>query len=62
MKDVNASEPTFSQVILQPYSNPLFTYYGYSDYSLSMSNKNIDLEWEELSNLMTQLFSPTTIL
>lgn len=55
MKDVNASDLTYLQVILQPCSNPLFTYYGYSGYLVSMSNKGIEFEYKELSNLMTTI-------
>ncbi|GAY53100.1 hypothetical protein CUMW_146770 [Citrus unshiu] len=48
MKDINASKLTYLQVKLLPYDVLGFTYYGYADYSLTMSNKGTEIEYLKL--------------
>ena len=55
MKDIKASKLTYLQVELMPYDVLGFTYYGYADYSLIMSNKGIEIEYPKLSNLITAI-------
>lgn len=56
MKNVNANNLTYMQDHLLPrFRYPAFTYYGFSDYSLTMSNKGTELEYEKLSNLITAI-------
>ncbi|KAK9222672.1 hypothetical protein WN944_011108 [Citrus x changshan-huyou] len=55
MKDIKASKLTYLQVELMPYNVLGFTYYGYADYSLTMSNKCIEIEYPKLSNLITAI-------
>ncbi|KAL9457309.1 hypothetical protein AB3S75_006369 [Citrus x aurantiifolia] len=55
MKDIRASKLTYLQVELVPYDVLGFTYYGYADYSLIMSNKGIEIEYPKLSNLITAI-------
>ncbi|XP_024046648.1 receptor like protein 42 [Citrus clementina] len=55
MKDIKASKLTYLQVKLMPYDVLGFTYYGYADYSLIMSNKGIEIEYPKLSNLITAI-------
>ncbi|KAH9745268.1 Receptor-like protein 7 [Citrus sinensis] len=54
MKDVNANNLTYLQdSLLGPVSYPAYTHYGFSDYSLTLSNKGTEMEYEKLSNLIT---------
>ncbi|KAL9457330.1 hypothetical protein AB3S75_006388 [Citrus x aurantiifolia] len=56
MKDVNANDLTYLQDrLLGSVSYPALTYYGFSDYSLTLSNKGTELEYEKLSNLITAI-------
>ncbi|KDO58394.1 hypothetical protein CISIN_1g0376791mg, partial [Citrus sinensis] len=55
MKDINASKLTYLQVKLLPYDVLGFTYYGYADYSLTMSNKGTEIEYLKLSNLIAAI-------
>ncbi|GAY64490.1 hypothetical protein CUMW_233990 [Citrus unshiu] len=55
MKYVNASNPTYMHGILTPNKYPVSTYFGIFDYSLTMSNKGIELEYEKLSNMITAI-------
>ncbi|KAK9222232.1 hypothetical protein WN944_010666 [Citrus x changshan-huyou] len=56
MKDVNAHNLTYLQdSLLGAVRYPAFTYYGFSDYSLTLSNKGTELEYEKLSNLITAI-------
>ncbi|KAH9745296.1 Receptor-like protein 7 [Citrus sinensis] len=55
MKYVNASYPTYMHDTLTPSIYPASTYFGFFDYSLTMSNKGTELEYEKLSNLITAI-------
>ncbi|KAK9226192.1 hypothetical protein WN943_011239 [Citrus x changshan-huyou] len=56
MKDVNANNLTYLQdPLLGPGGYPELTYYGFSYYSLILSNKGTELEYEKLSNLITAI-------
>ncbi|KAH9745265.1 Receptor-like protein 7 [Citrus sinensis] len=56
MKDVNANNLTYLQdPLLGPVRYPALTYYGFSYYSLTLSNKGTELEYEKLSNLITAI-------
>ncbi|ESR61022.1 hypothetical protein CICLE_v10014652mg [Citrus x clementina] len=56
MKDVNANNLTYLQDrLLGPVGYPELTYYGFSYYSLILSNKGTELEYEKLSNLITAI-------
>ncbi|ESR61037.1 hypothetical protein CICLE_v10018209mg [Citrus x clementina] len=55
MKDIRASKLTYLQVKLVPYDVLGFTYYGYADYSLIMSNKGTEIEYPKLSNLIAAI-------
>ncbi|KAJ4723430.1 Receptor-like protein [Melia azedarach] len=53
MKDVNATELTYLRDLLLSPRHAASTFYGYFDYSLTMSNKGTDMEYKKLSNLIT---------
>ncbi|KAH9745282.1 Receptor-like protein 43 [Citrus sinensis] len=55
MKYVNASNLTYMHDTLRPSGYPASTYFGFFDYSLTMSNKGKKLEYEKLSNLITAI-------
>ncbi|KAH9745274.1 Receptor-like protein 7 [Citrus sinensis] len=56
MKDVNANNLTYLQDrLLGTVGYPELTYYGFSYYSLILSNKGTELEYEKLSNLITAI-------
>ncbi|ESR61036.1 hypothetical protein CICLE_v10017757mg, partial [Citrus x clementina] len=56
MKDVNVNNLTYLQdPLLGPVRYPALTYYGSSYYSLTLSNKGTELEYEKLSNLITAI-------
>ncbi|GAY64479.1 hypothetical protein CUMW_233930 [Citrus unshiu] len=55
MKYVNASNLTYMHDTLTPSGYPASTYFGFFDYSLTMSNKGKKLEYEKLSNLITAI-------
>ncbi|KAH9793696.1 Receptor-like protein 7 [Citrus sinensis] len=55
MKYVNASNLTSMHDTLDPRGYPVSTYFGFFDYSLTMSNKGTELEYEKLSNLITAI-------
>ncbi|XP_006447780.2 receptor-like protein 9DC3 [Citrus clementina] len=55
MKYVNASNLTYMHDTLNPRGYPVSTYFGFFDYSMTMSNKGTELEYEKLSNLITAI-------
>ncbi|KAK9226191.1 hypothetical protein WN943_011238 [Citrus x changshan-huyou] len=55
MKYVNASNLTYMHDTLTPSIYPVLTYFGIFDYSLTMSNKGTELEYEKLSNMITAI-------
>ncbi|KAL9457329.1 hypothetical protein AB3S75_006387 [Citrus x aurantiifolia] len=55
IKYVNVSNLTYMHDRLNPRSYPVSTYFGFFDYSMTMSNKGTELEYEKLSNLITAI-------
>ncbi|KAJ4728600.1 Receptor-like protein [Melia azedarach] len=55
MKNTNASKLEYLQDKLLPHAYPMGTIYGSFDYSLTLSNKGIKMEYQKLSNLVTAI-------